>query len=124
MRAIVLSLVVICVAAPAASEQWALRTGQCFEWQGYATMEREPSGVWTGTVDFQNVGGPCVAPTNNIAVNEMRAAIVGEDFFGYRLGAGGACYMHGRARGGQARGFELCQGVPQPMGFALSFTRP
>jgi len=123
MRAILVSILLILGIVPALGDEWASRNGTCYDWQGYWAVERDPSGVWTGSIDFQQVGGACVAPTNAVASQEVRAVIVGEDFFARRHGGSTACYMHGRIRGDQVRGFEICSGGTE-QGFALHFRPP
>jgi hypothetical protein len=123
MRTILLLAALLLGAAPAAAEQWSSRSGRCFEWQGLWSVERDPSGVWVGSVDMQQVGGSCVRPDNSIMTSEVRAVITGEDFFArLTMGGGASCLMNGRiSRDSEVRGFMLCPGTPQPLTFALRF---
>jgi hypothetical protein len=125
MRAILLFLILLLGVAPAAGEEWTSRSGGCFEWQGLWRVERDPSGAWVGSFDLQQVGGPCAPPDNSILTGEVSAAIVGQDFFARLniIGAPGPCLVHGRVQGSDVRGFLLCQGVPQSLGFALRLNR-
>ena len=125
MRAILLFLALLLGAAPAAAEEWSSRSGRCFEWQGLWTVERDPSGVWVGSLDLQQVGGPCARPDNSVMTSEVRAVITGEDFFArITMGGTGSCLMNGRiSRDSEVRGFMLCHGAPQSLTFALRFSR-
>jgi hypothetical protein len=117
-------LLLIASIAPALSDEWTSRSGQCFEWQGLWTVERDQSGVWVGSIDYQQIGGPCIAGDNSIATSEVRAVIVGEDFFARVITGGSAsCLMHGRVRGVEVRGFSLCTGAMQSLAFALQLRR-
>jgi hypothetical protein len=112
------------ITSPALSDEWASRTGNCFEWEGYWTVDRDQSGVWIGFIDFQQVGGPCAPPTNSTVTYDVRAAIVGEDFFAHRVFGSTQCNLYGRVRGDQVRGFEICSGVSEPLAFALQLRKP
>jgi hypothetical protein len=108
---------------PALGEEWASRSGHCFEWQGYWTVDREPSGGWNGYIDFENVGGPCAAPSGGRLAGNAHGVIVGADFFAVTdVGGQPSCLWYGTIRGEQARGYILCPGA-QGQAFALSFKR-
>jgi len=124
MRAILLFLVLLLGVAPAAGDQWTSRSGSCFEWQGLWTVARDQSGAWVGSIDLQQVGGPCVEADNSILTSEVRAVIVGEDFFArITMGAAGSCLMNGRVQGSEVRGFMLCHGAAPSLAFALRLNR-
>jgi hypothetical protein len=123
MRLLMFSLLFTFGIAPSSGAEWTSRTGPCFDWEGYWTVEQEQAGEWVGHIDFANIGGPCGPATNKTATFEVRAVIVGQEFFSRRHGALGTCLAHGRIRGDQVRGVELCQGVTSLYGFALKFSR-
>ena len=52
----------------------------------------------------------------------MQAVIAGESLFASRRAANGSvCSYYGRIREDRARGFELCEGLPSRLIFALRF---
>jgi len=63
-----------------------------------------------GNIDYRRIGGECAAPGNSISTFEVRAAMVGDDFFAVSSGANTSCHFHGRMRNGLIRGFEVCVG--------------
>jgi hypothetical protein len=123
MRTVVCFLVWLSGVGFASCDEWILRTGGCYDWEGYVTIEREQSGVWAGTVDFRHIGGSCSAPDNSAIPAEFRAAVLGSDFFARRANAVAVCHLYGRAQGNEVRGFELCAGQAQAAPFALRFSR-
>jgi hypothetical protein len=123
MRPLLLLLALLAGAAPASGEEWTSRSGFCFEWHGVWMVERDPSGVWVGTIDYQQVGGSCVPPDNSMVSSEVRAVILGEDFFARVTTGGTSCLVNGRVRGSEVRGFSLCHGNPQSLQFALRLSR-
>ena len=123
MRAILTCLILLSASAAARGDEWASRSGNCFEWQGYWTVDREQSGAFVGFVDHQHIGGPCVAAADSRMTANVRAVIAGSDFFAASTPGGGpSCLWHGSIRGDEARGFVLCPGQPG-MAFVLSFRR-
>ena len=121
MRVILTSLILVSASLPAFGDEWASRHGNCFEMQGYWTVDREQSGGFSGYVDFQVIGGPCLAANDSRMSANTRAVIAGTDFFAVTIANGStACLWHGSVRGDQARGFVLCPGAPQGMSFVLS----
>jgi hypothetical protein len=120
MRVLLLVLALFFVAPQAEAEEWTSRSGSCFEWEGLWAVQRDQSGVWNGSIDMRQVGGPCVAPADSFMTAEVRAAIVGDEFFArIVLGASGSCLANGRVQGTDVRGFMLCHGVAQQLAFAL-----
>jgi hypothetical protein len=124
MRLVLLAVFLIFWFSPAAGEEWAFRGGICYELQGYWDVEREPGGAWSGQIDIRHIGGPCKPADDMTELYEVRAAIVGNDFFARRTSGVSTCIMHARVRGDEARGFEFCSGHAQPFPFALSLKRP
>ena len=87
-------------------------------------VERDPSGVWVGSVDYRHVGGPCVPAEDKLVSSEVRAVIVGEDFFARVTNVGGGtCLVNGRVRGFEIRGASFCSGSPDSTQFALRLNR-
>jgi hypothetical protein len=124
MRAIFLLLWLVVAVVPGSAEEWTSRSGNCFEWEGRWTVQRDVSGVWVGSLDFQHVGGSCVAPNNSFMTAEVRAATIGEDFYArIVMGAAGSCLANGRIQESEVRGFLLCHGTAQSLTFALRFNR-
>src|ERR1700730_16740899 len=121
MRVILTSLILVSASLPAFGDEWASRSGSCFEWQAYWTVDREQSGGFAGYLDFQHIGGPCVAANDSRASANVRGVIVGSDFFAVStVGGQPSCLWHGSVRGDEARGFMLCPGNPG-FAFVLSF---
>jgi hypothetical protein len=124
MRAILTILILLSASPSALGDEWASRSGQCFEWRGYWTVDREQSGGLVGYIDLENVGGPCAAASDTRLAANFRAAIVGSDFFAVTtMGSAPPCLWYGSIRGDQARGYTLCPGLSQGHTFALSFKR-
>jgi hypothetical protein len=125
-RLILLLILIVLIGGStrARGDSWLGREGNCFEWEGYWTVEQEQSGVWVGNIDYLHIGGPCVPPTNKVAVAAVRAVIAGEDFFAVRTSPSVTCHLHGVIRGERVRGYMLCSGSQPPIAFALSFARP
>lgn len=124
MRTILVLLGLIFATAPALGEEWTSRSGHCFEWQGLWVVERDQSGAWVGYIDSQQVGGNCVGADNSTATAEVRAVMVGEDFFArVTTGNAGSCLLHGRIHGVEVRGFTICAGAPQALAFVLRLKR-
>ena len=118
MRAAVFALFLVAWVSSASAANWDSREGDCYQLQGFWVVEQEPSGVWVGNVDYRHVGGDCVAPTGAAQVFEVRAAIVGEDFFAVLRGTQ-TCTMRGRVRGENVRGFGFCLNSNSMTPFAL-----
>ncbi len=106
----------------ASADEWFSREGACSDWKGRWMVGRDQSGVWVGNIDYIHIGGPCSAPDHSQATQEVRAVIVGEDFFARRRSDPGICLLHGRVRGDEVRGHELCDGTA-PLDFTLHLTR-
>ena len=124
MRVVLICLILISASLPALGDEWASRSGNCFEWQGFWTVDREQSGGFVGYLDHQHIGGPCVAATDSRMSANVRAVIVGSDFFAMSTPGGQpSCLWHGSVRGDEARGFVLCPGQQGGMAFVLSFKR-
>jgi hypothetical protein len=125
MRLILFCLAFVSATSPALTDEWASRNGSCFNWQGYWTVNRDQSGIWSGYIDFQHVGGPCAPASRHVEAYEVRAVIVGEDFFAHRASpTGKSCYMHGRVYGDEVRGSEACTDGAGQFSFAMSLKRP
>ena len=103
------------------ADEWESREGNCFEWKGRWMVDRDQSGVWVGNISFVKIGGPCATGDHLQLTNEVRAVIVGDDFFARRSNGPSACMLHGRVQGEEVRGHELCAGN-EPRAFALRLT--
>ena len=104
--------------------EWTSRTGVCFEYEGTWVVEQEQSGTWFGHIDFAHVGGPCSPARNDSDVfsQEVRAAIVGKDFFARRTTGAAMCVMYGQVRPeGGVSGYEVCTGITAARAFAVRF---
>jgi hypothetical protein len=124
MRTLLLFLALLAAAAPSSADEWTSRSGNCFEWEALWTVQRDASGAWVGSIDFQHVGGSCTPPNNNVMTGEVRAATIGEDFYArIVLGAAGSCLANGRIQGAEVRGFLLCHGSAHSLTFALRFNK-
>jgi hypothetical protein len=110
--------------APASAEEWVSRHGACYEWEGRWDVQQEQSGVWVGGIDLAHAGGPCSAGTDGYYTNEVRAVIVGGDFFARRTTGSAMCYLHGQIRGAEIRGWEMCNGSAAPTAFAVRLSPP
>ena len=121
MRLLILfALPALFLSAPAISDEWSSRGhGPCFDWRGHWRVDRDPSGVWVGEIRFRHVGGPCTRPTPGGQTDEVRAVIVGDQFFARRQSQSAVCLLNGRVQGDEVRGRELCTSVNGPMEFTL-----
>jgi hypothetical protein len=106
MRAVLFALCSLIGIGSASAETWMSRTGLCFEWEGRWSINQDPSGLWSGDIEFIHVGARCANPTHQVVTYPVRAVIVADEFFGIR----GACHMNGRVRGNIIRGLEVCAG--------------
>jgi hypothetical protein len=104
-----LSMVVLWT-SHASADEWFSRQGDCLDWRGRWMIDRDQSGVWVGNIDFLRVGGPCSPPGRSRASYEVRAAIVGDDFFASRRSGDELCMLHGKVQGDEVHGRELCRG--------------
>jgi hypothetical protein len=107
----------------ASADEWTMRLGSCYEWEGTWSVAQEPSGVWVGHIDFVQVGGKCAPRTDDRITMQARAAIVGRDFFFYRTTGSYLCNGYGQLRDEGVTGFEVCQNST-PNAFALRFNSP
>jgi hypothetical protein len=114
-------LLIITSTSSAWAEEWVSRNGRCYEFEGRWNVTQESSGVWTGFIDFINIGGPCSRRARNVSTNEVRAAIVGSDFFARRSSGTFVCYLHGIVRESEVRGSEMCSGGSKPSSVAIKF---
>ena len=121
MRGLLFAVLLIIGMQAAAAEEWAARHGICYEWEARWDVQQEPTGVWIGFIDFLHVGGPCAAGNRQVLTYEVRAAIVGGDFFARRTMGTTVCHLHGHIRGDEVRGVELCSSLPTPFQFAIRF---
>jgi hypothetical protein len=119
MRAAILSLMIVGLASPALADGWVSREGNCGEWRGFWRVERDQDNVFVGRIEYEHVGGPCVAATGERVGSDVRAVIAGRDFFATRPGV---CNYHGAFREERVRGRALCAGQPA-LSFALRFLR-
>jgi hypothetical protein len=125
MRVFLLCTLLAIAALPASAEEWISRGhGDCYNWEGRWDVQQEQSGVWVGVIDFVHVGGPCAAETQQVISHEVRAAIVGRDFFARRITGGGFCALHGNIRGSEVRGMEVCSGTTRSLPFAVRLAPP
>lgn len=120
MRSLAVGLLAFVSLSPASAEVWQSREGTCGEWRGRWNVEQQPDGVWTGYIDFVQVGGPCAEETGHRARSEVRAVIVGDSFFGSRRIGTEVCSYYGRLREDRARGATFCERNPHVV-FALRF---
>src|SRR5262249_1051538 len=122
MRIFLTCLILLSASAAARADEWASRSGNCFEWQGFWTVDREQSGALVGFLGHQPTGGPGVRGADIRMSANVRAVIVGSDFFAISTPGGQtSCLWHGSVRGDEARGFVLCPGGN--WAFVLSFRR-
>lgn len=123
MRAILTGLALVCSITSASAEVWRMREGRCGEWRSRWQVEQESSGVWTGFIEHEHVGGSCSPGGDTLARSEARAAIVGDNFFAIRRNGAVVCSYFGNITGDRVRGVELCDGRPR-WDFSLRFPSP
>jgi hypothetical protein len=121
MQGVLAVLAVLAGASSAWADSWESREGTCGHVAGYWTVQQEQSGVWVGNIDYHVVGGECAPPSNTVLFYEVRAVLVGDDFFAASTHPDNVCNFHGRMRGGFVRGFEVCKGAG-PLPFVLRFS--
>jgi hypothetical protein len=124
VRAFMFLAVLLGGVLPASAEQWVSRHGTCFDWEGRWDVQQEQSGAWVGVIDFVHVGGPCIRGRQAAVTDEVRAFIVGTEFFARRTTGTRLCFFHGSIRNGEARGTELCNGANKSFQFAVRFAPP
>jgi hypothetical protein len=105
------------------ADEWVSRGhGSCFDWRGRWMVDRDQSGVWAGNIDFVHIGGTCTPGTHSLQTDEVRAVIVGGDFFARRNAGTLLCVLHGSVRGEEIRGYEICDNGANVQEFALQLT--
>lgn len=121
MRVLAATLLIMLSATAASSETWISREGECLEWSGVWDIERGRSGLWSGYVEFMDVGSECGVGRGARVAGEVTAAIVGLTFFAARQSgpADQLCTYFGRVRGDRVTGYELCEGSGRRIPFAL-----
>jgi hypothetical protein len=125
MRLALVIAAVLCTASAAQAEVWATREGGCGEWQGRWEVEQDQSGVWVGTIDHYQIGGPCERTTGQTIRSEVRAIIAGDNLFAFRGSDNGACSYIAKMQGeNRARGIGICEGVAKRFGFVIRFRAP
>ena len=129
MRSVLAALALLAGASAASAEVWLMREGRCGEYRSRWDVEQDQPGVWVGSADHVQVGGPCVARTGVNSRSRVRAVIVGQEFFailqsepasGAAVHSGQICSCYGPVRDDQVRGVEDCEGGERMM-FALRF---
>jgi hypothetical protein len=130
MRSLMVTALAL-IASSVSAETWVVREGKCGEWQSRWDIEQDRSGVWVGTIDHFQIGGPCAPRTGQVRRSDVRAVIAGENFFAFNaIDNGSLCsYVARIVRENRARGVSLCEGNPEPGGFVIRFrsqqdTRP
>jgi hypothetical protein len=122
MRFALFATALVAMISSAHAEVWATREGGCGEWQGRWEVEQDRSGVWIGTIDHYQVGGPCERTTGQAIQSEVRAIIAGDNLFAFRTSENGACSYVAKMQGeNRARGIGICEGVPKRFGFVIRF---
>ena len=123
MRTRLIGLSLVLIASSASAETWSVREGQCGEWQSRWDIEQDQSGVWVGTIDHFQIGGPCAPRTGETHRSEVRAVIAGENFFAFNTQENGrfCSYVARIIRENRARGVSLCEGNPERRGFVIRF---
>lgn len=118
-------LAALAFSSSARADEWFSRSGACFDLRGHWRVDRDQSGTWTGDMRLIGAGGPCTRPTHSEEIDEVRAVIVGDDFFAQRRNRSGPgiCMFQGRLQGDEVRGHEVCSGVANPMDFTLHLGR-
>jgi hypothetical protein len=88
-------------------------------------VQQERSGVWVGTIDHYQIGGPCERPSGGTLRSDVRAVIAGDNLFAFRASEAGACSYIAKMEGeNRARGIGICEGVPKRFGFVIRFRAP
>jgi hypothetical protein len=114
----------LCSASAASAETWTVREGICGEWQARWDVQQEQSGIWVGTIDHFQIGGPCTRATGEVLTSDVRAYFVGENLFAVRTTGRVTCMYTGRMIGeNRARGIGVCENLPRT-GFAIRFRAP
>jgi len=113
-------------ASPALAEVWIVREGECGEWRSRWNVEQDQGGLWSGTIDYVHVGGPCVAPTGQAHQAEVRAAIAGDHLFALRSTEDGriCSYVAQVGQSNRGRGVVFCEANETRGRFAIRFRAP
>lgn len=125
MRLFLLIGFLACTVSSAQAETWFVREGTCGEWQSRWDVQQDQSGVWFGSIDHFQIGGPCTRATGQTLRSEVRAVIVGENVFAFRTTGDTLCSYVAKMRGeNRARGVVLCEGNETRLGFVIRFQAP
>jgi hypothetical protein len=124
MRSIFIIAALFVTVSAAHAETWFSREGDCGEWQARWDVQQEPSGVWFGTVEHVQIGGPCARATGVMLRSEARAVIAGDNLFAFRATGHKVCNYIGQMRGeNRARGVWVCEDQRR-YGFVIRFRAP
>jgi hypothetical protein len=120
MRTVLSAMILLASGWAANAEVWRMREGQCGEWRSRWNVLQDESGVWSGTIEHEHVGGPCAQGNATIVQSNVRGTIVGEYFFATRQSGATFCSYFGHMQKDRATGVELCEGTPRST-FVLRF---
>jgi hypothetical protein len=124
MRLALIVAVLLCTGSASYAETWVSREGDCGEWQSRWDVQQETNGVWVGTIDHFQIGGPCTRATGQTLRSEVRAVIAGDNLFAFRTTGDQLCNYVAQMRGeNRARGINLCEGQRR-VGFVIRFRAP
>lgn len=122
MRTALCALILLLSSSIADAEVWEGREGECREWRSRWFVDQQQDGVWHGNIDHVLLGGPCYQQTGQRSRSVVQATIMGDSFFAARRQDNGTvCSYYGQIQGDRVRGFELCEGNPNRLLFALRF---
>lgn len=125
MRIALIVASLLCIASAAEAETWFVREGVCGEWQSRWDVQQEQNGIWSGTIDHFQIGGPCTRATGQTFRSEVRAVIAGDNLFAFRSTGDKVCSYVAQMRGeNRARGIGLCEGNQARVGFVIRFRAP
>src|SRR5215207_1858066 len=120
MRFVLIAFALVAGTSAASAEVWLMREGLCGEYRSRWNVEQDQSGVWVGSADHVQVGGPCAQRTGANNRSRVRAVIVGQEFFavlqsepttGAAVHTGPICSYYGPIREDRVRGVEVCEGA-------------
>lgn len=124
MRLALIISAAVCSASATSAETWTVREGNCGEWQARWDVQQEQNGVWVGTIDHFHIGGPCVRATGQVLRSDVRAYLVRDNLFAFRMTGDAMCSYAGRITGeNRARGVQVCENQPRT-GFVIRFRAP
>jgi len=98
------------VAPRALADVWEVTEGVCLDWRGAWNVNQTGPDSWTGTINYQHVGGTCLAATGMQLTAVVNVQINGGTWSAQRSrsSSGNDCTYSGSVQGNQLVGTYFC----------------